>query len=658
MKKIFVLTALVMAYSVAFSQWSEPTDEHIGCNHAKGNHLKGAEAVFYFQSDLLWDYDVTFYHLDVEVSPTNINVFGNVSIHAKVVSTTLDTLALEYTEGANMVVDSMFVDGVKVTPIHSNDHIFAIVPTTLNQGDNFVMQVYYNANPPTGGGFFAGISNGHSNAWDADVTWTLSEPYAARDWFPVKQVLPDKADSCWVFLTTDEQYMVGSQGLLTAVTPMPDNKVRYEWKSNYPIAYYLISFAVSDYLEYNIYAKPDEMNGDSILIQNFLYDHPNIINSLKDDIDQTVEFVELLSDLYILYPFHEEKYGHCLTQLGGGMEHQTMTTIGGFNYDLVSHELGHMWFGDNVTCATWQDIWINEGFASYSEYLARQYLEGQSSANSWMNSTHNSVLSAPDGSVYVPEEELDNIWRIFNGRLSYDKGAAIIHMIRFELQDDDMFFDIMDEFQTRFTDSTATGLDFKGVVEELSGMDFTDFFDQWYFGEGYPTYSIVWNQTEEGLNMNITQVASYPSVTPVFKMLMEYRIATTEVDTIIRLYHDANFTQFTIPLPGDVGGIMIDPNNWVLNKTGSIVVGIEETENPVYFSVGPNPAQDYLNLYMANTLEGMVQISIHDISGRSMMETERTGEAIRLDISSLRKGSYLIRLHDGEYTVTKRFVKI
>lgn len=654
MKKLILLSAMLIMTGAAFAQHNVPRDTHMHCAHAKGHAHKSAGEIFYFQSDFLWDYDVKFYFLDIEVEPTSVDISGNVSIHAEVVANTLDTLALEYTDG--MIVDSVFVDGVLVAHEHTNNHIFMLVPTSLNQGDNFVVQVYYHGTPPSGG-FFSGVTNSYSSTWDKDVTWTLSEPYAARDWFPVKQVLPDKADSCWVFLTTGEDYMAGSQGLLTAVTPMPDNKLRYEWKSKYPIAYYLISFAVADYQEYNIYAKPDEMAGDSILVQNFIYDHPNILNSVQADIDRTVDFIELFSDLYVLYPFHEEKYGHTLTQLGGGMEHQTMSTMGGFNYDLVSHELGHMWFGDNVTCATWSDIWINEGFASYSEYLAREFIQGQSSASGWMSSTHNSVLSATDGSVYVPPDQLDNIFRIFSGRLSYDKGASIIHMIRFELQDDDLFFEVLDEFQTQFADSTATGDDFKAVVESVSGMDFTDFFNQWYYGEGYPTYSIVWNQTPEGLNMNVTQSASYPSVTPLFKMHMEYRVVTTEVDTVITLYHDANFTQFTIPLPGEVGGILIDPNNWVLNKSGSISVGVEETENPVYFSFGPNPAREYMNLYMANST-GDVDISIHDITGKVMQNETASGESIRLNLSGLPQGSYFIMVTDGENRFSRRFVRM
>ncbi|MEE4257066.1 MAG: M1 family aminopeptidase [Bacteroidales bacterium] len=654
MKKLTLLLVLVIITAVAFGQWNQPEDTHFGCNHAKGHHHKDTEAFFYFQDDQLWDYDVTFYFLDIEVNPNNVDIAGNVSIHAEVVSNTLDTLVLEYTDG--MFVDSAFIDGVMVTPLHANNHIYMTTPATLNQGDDFVVQVYYHGTPPSGG-FFSGVTNAYSSAWDKHVTWTLSEPYAARDWFPVKQVLPDKADSCWVFLTTGEEYMAGSQGLLTAVTPMPDNKLRYEWKSKYPIAYYLISFAVADYLEYNIYAHPEEMGGDSILIQNFLYDHPNIINQYGDDIDVTADFIELFSDLYVLYPFHEEKYGHCLTQLPGGMEHQTMTTIGGFNYDLVSHELGHMWFGDNVTCATWSDIWINEGFARYGEYLARQYLVSQASANSWMSQKHSNVLDDPDGSVYVPPEDLDDIGRIFSGRLTYDKGGSIIHMIRFELDNDSLFFAILDEFQQRFADSTATGDDFKMVVEDLSGTDFDDFFNQWYYGEGYPIYSIVWNQTPEGVNMNITQETSYPSVTPLFKMSMEYTIMTSEGDTTIRVYHDSNFEQFTVPVEGQVIAIWVDPNNWVLNKVGSITVGVEETENPVFFTFGPNPATESVKLFMANTTDE-VNISILDIAGKTMKEVRESGETISLNTSDLPQGSYFIRINDGEATFTRRLVKM
>ena len=130
--------------------------------------------------------------------------------------------------------------------------------------------------------------------------------------------------------------------------------------------------------------------------------------------------IEVYSDLMGLYPFYEEKYGHCLAQIGGGMEHQTMTTLGGFNFGLVSHELGHMWFGDNVTCATWSDIWINEGFASYAEYLAREHLISVADARSYMTSNNNYAMSQPDGSIYVPEfEDLRRAPELRQGRINH-----------------------------------------------------------------------------------------------------------------------------------------------------------------------------------------------------------------------------------------------
>ncbi|MEZ5198242.1 MAG: hypothetical protein R2764_18190 [Bacteroidales bacterium] len=157
-------------------------------------------------------------------------------------------------------------------------------------------------------------------------------------------MLTDKADSVRIHITTSSENKAGSIGILQAAVPLPNNKVRYEWKSNYPIAYYLISFAVAEYQDYSIYSKPDYLLGDSILIQNYIYDSPECLNYYKTGIDKSSLFLKLFSDLFAAYPFNKEKYGHCLAGLSGGMEHQTMTTIGRFDFSLVAHELGHMWF--------------------------------------------------------------------------------------------------------------------------------------------------------------------------------------------------------------------------------------------------------------------------------------------------------------------------
>ncbi|NTV84700.1 MAG: T9SS type A sorting domain-containing protein, partial [Bacteroidales bacterium] len=447
----------------------------------------------------------------------------------------------------------------------------------------------------------------------------------------------------------------GSQGLLTAVTPMPGGKVRYEWKSYYPIAYYLISFAVAEYQEYNLYAFPDGTE-DSVLIQNFIYDHPDCLPTYQTGIDRTAAFLELFSDLFGMYPFIEEKYGHCLTQLGGGMEHQTMTTIGGFSFTLVAHELGHMWFGDKVTCATWSDIWINEGFATYSDYLAHSFLSTPYYDSLWLKIRNDQVKSLPGGSVYVPEDQLGDIWRIFDGRLSYSKGALLLHMIRFELQNDDLFFNVLETYVDEYGDSVATGDDFRDWLELQSGMDFTDFFNQWYYGEGYPIFDITWHQAEGNLDIISTQTTS-AAITPLFKMHVPYYLKFSDgTDTTLLLFQDANLNTYSIPVNKTIEKIELDPEQWILHELNSLAVGEEEKESLLHFTIGPNPAKDQVNIFFSHQPEKTIIVLISDLAGRIVYKKELSGLINLIDIGHLAAGVYQIAATDGSAVMNKKLV--
>lgn len=572
MRILFYIFFWILLASVTFGQIDnfkqiENIEELHHCSkHQAYSFLAKTKSVIN-PNPLMSNYDVKFYKLDIEATDTSSQFTGYALIVAEVVDTPMDTFSIELHN--KLTVDSTFINGVKYNSNHSSNNITLIPDLPIGVGNLFEFKLYYHTPSNYSSSYYSSTQNPAYGNFN--VTQSFSEPYSAHEWMPCKQELKDKADSVHIFITTDTSLMVAGPGLLTKVL-LPAGKARYEWRCHIPAAYYLIAFAVSDYQEYNIYAKPEDLPNDSILIQNLVYDYPGCLESNKTYIDLTPGMIELLSDLYILYPFHEEKYGHYMWYPGGfsGMEHITMSGMRYFNTYLISHELGHSWFGDNVTCASWSDVWINEGFATYTQYLVLEYLYSKSSADAQMESYMNYVMAQPDGSVYIPEEELNSVGRIFNTRLSYRKGSTLVHMIRFVMQNDSLFFKTMHDFQLQFQDSLATGLDFKNACEEVSGLDFTDFFNQWYFGEGFPIYRLYWSQNDDTLSMQVIQNTSTPT-TPLFKMPMEYLVSYDGGDSLFRFYQSSNDTTYSIVFPNEVTGIEIDPNNWVLNQVDTII---------------------------------------------------------------------------------------
>lgn len=612
-----------------------------------------------YYNPLLDKYDVHFVKLDLEISDLSTDISGNATLQMNIIEE-LDTLLFDFY--SNMLIDSMFIDDKEVTYEHSNNQIQYIFDIPIDIGEEVKAQIYYHGTP-----YGNGVFNAYNSDWDKRVTFTLSECFQAREWWPCKQVLSDKIDSTYIFLTCADTRMAGSNGLLKNIVDLPNNKKRFEWKTYYPIDYYLISFAVSDYQDYSIYAHPE--GADSILIQNFIWNGPDYLSENKNGIDNTIEFMELFSEKFGLYPFANEKYGHCLATFGGGMEHQTMTTIGDLSedwYNIISHELGHMWFGDYVTCATWQDIWLNEGPASYSEYIALENLQSTSDAKSWMYNAHSYVLSEPQGSVYIPFSDAANERRIFSYALSYKKGAALIHMIRHEINDDELFFSSLRNYLSEYSDSVATGEDFKNSIENSTGIDFDTFFDQWYYGKGFPRFDVEYLQVNDTLHMIVDQSTS-SSKTPLFQLNLDFKIKFTEGDTTLRLYLSSNSDTFNIPLTKTITGIVVDPDNWVLNSNGSVAlidttstVNLEDLSaiNKSLFSFSPNPVKETIKVnFNENLYNYENQIQIMDINGRLIKSYIINSNSYPIDVSFLSNGIYFIRGISTNKSYTYKFVK-
>ena len=598
-------------------------------------------------------YDVNYYKLDLNMTNTSTTLSGYSEMKATAL-VPIDTVLYELF--STLSISSVSLNGVNVPFTRTNSAVK--IGVNYPAGTVFTVRTNYSGTPPTAqtnplGG--SGMSNATSPSWGNEVVWSLSEPFCAYEWWPCKQSLTDKADSCDVNITVPNSCKAGSNGILTQVVDLGNGTSRYEWKHRHPIDYYLISVAVAEYVEYNVYANPQGAPAP-ILIQNFIYNNPQTLPNFQADINETADFLELFYGLYGPYPFEDEKYGHCMAPFSGGMEHQTMTTQGFFNPTLTAHELGHQWWGDYVTCASWCDIWVNEGFASYSEQLMLENLyPGQEIQN--MQSVHNNVMSQPGGSVWVLDSLNES--RIFSGRLTYDKGAAIIHTMRYMVNNDNLFLSILQNFLSNKAFGTAFGVDVRDAFTAASGIDFTAFFDEWYFGEGFPTYSVQWKQVGNDALVQISHTSSMPNVTPTFTNPIDLKfVRPGNADTTIRFNITGNSNLFQINGIGTINNsITIDPNNWVLNQNGSVtmnqVLNLEAINEPLGMSLFPNPVEDQLTLL---NVPKNSSYKLYDMFGRMKLSGKAiNGEA--LSVSALSPGTYLLVLDSPESNYRKTFVK-
>ncbi|MEQ9306588.1 MAG: hypothetical protein RJQ14_21925, partial [Marinoscillum sp.] len=251
-----------------------------------------------------------FLKLDLSADNLSTKISGTSQLLVEITKENVKEVQLE-------LQNSLTISGIKINAVPTTfSHASGLVKIQVadpHQGDLLDISITYSGEPnPASNGIFAGINNDFSNAWGNQVTWTLSEPFNAKYWWPAKQDLNDKIDSIKVYITTSNHLKVGSNGLLKNIVPLSNNRVRYEWVSKYPIAYYLIAFTIGEYVEYIHYAYPQALNGDSILIQNYIYNNPETLPNYQDELDLVPRMLELFSTYFGLYPFHEEKYGHVM----------------------------------------------------------------------------------------------------------------------------------------------------------------------------------------------------------------------------------------------------------------------------------------------------------------------------------------------------------
>ena len=443
-----------------------------------------------------------------------------------------------------------------------------------------------------------------------------------------------------MIISSPSKYSPVSNGILSHEEITGSQKKSF-WKTRYPITPYLVAFAVT---EYSIYQDDALLSNGKILpVINYVYSVDEQI--AKAGTAENVKTLQFFDSLFVDYPFKNEKYGHVQFGWGGGMEHQTGSYVVNFSWSLLAHELAHQWFGDYVTCGSWEDIWLNEGFATYLEGITYERFPEKGSWFDWKKNRRDRIISIPDGSVRV--NDTTSVSRIFNSRLSYSKGAYLLNMLRWKLGDE-YFFTAIRSYLNKKAHSFARTTELKAEFENVSGQNLTEFFDDWFIGEGYPIYTITWYAKDDKIGIRVHQTTSHPSV-DFFEMPLPLLLKGTK-DTLIRIENTENDQFFLIDDPNQVNSIIFNPYLQILtpdtatiNITGSSVHQAHESN---LISCYPNPAKDYLNINFSRLkIRYPLGYTIYDTKG-SLVLSGKLGENEAIPIKGLASGTYYIKIKD------------
>ena len=659
MKKLFPFLLNVLLIGTALAQTDRPGAEV--CAEGKARYFgplfrsgtaSGRQMGPAVQSVGDSTIDVTYYGLDLSLTlaPNYLRGANTVTLKANVPSLTTFFLDLN----SALRVDSVKADAQRLPFSHQTNRLTVTLPQAISRGQTARVTVYYQGLPTTPNAGLtdqAFVFGTHGTAADP-IIYTLSQPYGSSDWFPCKDTPADKVDSSAVSITAPERLVSASNGVLQGVTTNANGTKTYRWKNSYPIAQYLISIACSNYVQFD---TPVTVSGQTLPITNYVF--PEDLTALQAPLTETTSMMRVFTNLFGPYPFLREKYGHAQFSWPGGMEHQTMTSISraASTRNIIAHELGHQWFGDKVTCRDWQNIWLNEGFATYSEVLYQEATGGRTAYLNLMNNYLNLARQAT-GTLYV--QNVNSVDQIFDYRRTYSKGAAVAHMLRGVLGDSTFFRGLRTFLTSPAAYRTAVTADLQRTLETVSGQSLGYFFRQWVYGEGYPTYSYsvapVLGGNRAVVQLRQTSSSTNPSS---FTMPVQITVQSAAGDSTVTVVNDQPVQSFTVTGRGTVTGVIIDPNSYILRGITIQQLAAEPialaTEETAALRVFPNPGNDLFTAEFTTQQTGSLGITLIDISGRTVSDQTESnvpaGKQVRsLSLKTLPPGRYVLRLQTAD----------
>jgi len=596
---------------------------------------------------------------------------ASVDIRIVILSDTLTSIPL-HADGITIDIDSAFVNGVLATTRRSRGKLLVTYSTQPKKNDTLHVRIVYNVDRVGGGGLV--VSNGRDMARDLGsypIAFTFSEPENSRRWYPCNDVPNDKALFRARARMPKGNRLV-SNGELETTKLDGDTAIVETWSSPDVMPPYLFVMNASKFNQhYQLYSRDD---GTGVPIRNFHWDTDESgFYKARYAVRNVPEMFKAFEPRFGRYPFRT--YGHVAVHPVniGGMEHQTMSTVSrrwleGNAEVGYAHELGHQWLGDAVTCATWGDIWLNEGGATFSEALWLEHTSGEAGYRVQMMRRRAKYLEQGLSAPAVWDIPIGNL---FNEATTYAKAAWVYHMMR-RMLGDSLFFDKLQLYFTTFRGQSIQTAQFEEfwkqeVTEPLVNWD--RFFDQWVMQRGHPIFlvrkTIPADQTN-GQVVSVEQIQSGDGVPSVFHVPIRYRLYSeggmlAEAYTVMR----GKKTSVGWDGPENVDSVEVDPDMSILHETiVDLTVGVQEDPQshaclscPSLRVIGSNPAKENILLHITNATDAS-ELALYDMRGLVVVSQSvgASQNALNIDATRLSAGVYVAVLTTRTGTASTRIV--
>jgi len=481
-------------------------------------------------------FDVNYYNLDIEFDVDNKSIDGKVDIHFTA-QRNLSLIQLDLYE--NMIISKVEFEGHSLNYSRKYDAFFVTFDREIKAKENVKVTVYYNGQP----------QKAKKAPWDGGFVWkkdNSKKPWigvaceldGASLWWPLKDHLSDESDSASMSFTVPQGLFCVSNGQLESRKLRGESKETFTWKVSNPINHYNITFYIGNYRTFQI---PYEKDG--ITHQLTYYVLPQNVKTAKSHFRQTNDMLHFYEETFGDYQWFDDGY-KLVESPFAGMEHQSAIAYGdkyknnysGFDY-IILHESAHEWWGNSVSVGDFADIWLHEGFATYSEAL---YVEEISGYKAYLNYLYTYSLYIKNKKPMVGPRDV-KYWT-YKDSDPYMKGALTLHSLRSTINNDKVFFDILKTFHIENSRKIVTSNDFLKLVNLKTGQNYNWFFTQFLMNRKPPkfNYSLVYNQEKK----TIVLYYKWVNVNSNFKMPIDVYIG----NKLTRIYPTNETKEVDLPV--------------------------------------------------------------------------------------------------------------